>query len=174
MRRAIVVTVMLILSLIALTCGCTQQNNTLVMTAQELQDDRQTNLSADYLTVIIGFESFNDGDSIIIQDKISNISYDSENYRTEVELDVVAKGTIFDLTTFYFKGDLTGTYKKGNNVKISVTVKQAEISMEFNNITINYNVEIFEEQWKDEEFFKYNIQTGYPFKPLPERCIEKV
>ena len=173
MRRAILVTVMLILSLIILTCGCTQQDNTLVMTAQELQNERQTNISSDYLTITIGLESLNNGDSIIIQDTIYDISYDPENYRTEIAFDVVSNEAVFDFTTFYLKGNLTNSYKKGDKVKISVTVKQVEISIEFGNSTITYNVEIFDEQWKDEEFFKRNVQTGYPFKPLPERSIEK-
>ena len=174
MRRAILVTVMLILSLIVLTCGCTQQDSTLVITVQQLQNDRQTNLSADYLTFTIGLKSYKEGDSITIEDKISNISYDSENHRTECTFDVVSNEAVFDFTIFYFKGDLTGTYKKGNNVRITVTIKQVEISMEFGNSTITYNIEIFDEQWKDEEFFKHNVQDGYPFKPLPERCIEKI
>jgi len=165
--------ILVLTTLLFLTCGCIQQNTIKSITMKELNDDIQTNLSINLSVFTIGFKSFNESDTVTIVDTIKNIVYDQESNTTEFLFDVEFNSS-FLCKPNVFKGDLRNLYSIGDKIKITVTVKRVIIPLEVVNFTITYDLEIFEELWVGEEYFKSNIMNGNSFKPLSKSLIEKI
>lgn len=165
--------VVLICGVMLFTCGCIQQNdsntgNTVIMTAKEHSDDKFTD--TDWITYItIFYNSLEDGDSLIIRDIISNISYDSDTDTTTVTFEWTENGVTSSLTPV-FAGDLTGSFQPGDEANISVKIKHVTFSYE----DMNYDLEIYEEQWESQDYFISNVGSALGgLKPLPQRSIAK-
>jgi hypothetical protein len=144
------------------------------MTMQGRIKDIGTNITDDLGTFKIFYNSLDAGNSLYIKDTIQNITYDSVNDTTKVDFDAESNGTFFDYTYFLFEEDLTDLYSSGDKVKITLTVKLVTITFGLGNFSINYTIELFEEQWPGEEYFKENIARGYPYKAMDKSLIEKI
>jgi len=147
-------------------CGCSEQNNTpgitgITMTAKELYNNVETIEGPGNIT--INYKSLNDGDTLIVQDTNFKIFFDFVFNETKL-IFVWDGGDSNNSLEFEFEGNITGSYSSFDQVKITVKIKHVKFS--FRNI--NYDLELFEEQWVNEEYY---VQNGT--KPLPPSCITK-
>lgn len=159
--------------------GCTEQEEngtegnggttTVTMTAKEFHDDMISGPSETGFSVL--YNSLKDGDTLIIQDSISEINYDSNTNATTVTFKWSEPTTS---RHFQFDGDITQDYLVGGGVSITVHIKHITISIDY----FEYDLEIFEEQWISEDYFSENVPNFFliiqGFKPLPQSCISKV
>ena len=151
-------------------CGCAenQDNNTIshktyTWTARQLIDDipQDLDLSLDYKLL---YNSLKDGDTLIIQDTISNISYNFDVNTTTITFEWI-EGEEKNSYDIIFEGNLTKLYQKNTNVNIQLTIKYVNFSYE----SLIFELEIFKEQWISFDEF---IENG--LKPLPSSCIKIV
>lgn len=146
-------------------------NNTYIMTAEEHYEDRRPVLYFSNIRII--YTTANDGDTIIIKDNISNLSYDEISDTTTIAFEWERYGSI-DTSSFLFEGNITNQYSAGDRVNITVTIKRVTFLYE----GINYDLEIYAENWVNVDYFQDkttlldNIDQG--FKPLPSDIIEIV
>ena len=182
MKKKILGICIVVLMLVALVSGCTENKttddddsgggttgNTYTWTAKETSDDMT--MDTDWTTYIkILYGTLVDGDTLIIQDTISGFSYDSEADRTTVTVEWTEDEVTGSLN-FPFEGDLTGSYQAGDEVKVTVTIKHVEFTYtdETLGMSMDYEVEIFDEQWTTQE--EYIASQG---GALPATSIEKV
>ena len=140
-----------------------------VMTAKEHNEDIILDMDwSDGYSIL--YDSLDDGDSLIIQDKISDILYDDIDDVSIVFFRWV-EGDSIDYLSLAFEGDITKTYKTGDTVEISLTIKYVNFYYE----ELNFELEIYQEQWENEEYFKNDADSGGDgFKPLPQNCIKVV
>jgi hypothetical protein len=174
MKKLIVTIITLFISLLIFFSGCLNlggnddEKNTIIMTAREHNEDiidTYTNNSFSKL-----YNSLNDGDLIIIKDIIDIIFYDQKMDVTLVSFEWIENGTS-NLLEIMFEGDLTPIFSLGDEVEISVTIKYVN----FEHNELNYEMEIFNDQWVSEEFFKTDLESGGDgFIPLPQKFIKKL
>ncbi len=145
-----------------------QDSIELIMTAKEHNSDIEidTNIADGYKLL---YNSLKDGDRLIIRDVISSISYYPEVDATKIVFEW-SENEKNDSLEVFIKGDITSEYFKGDEVKISVTIKY--VNFIFNNYS--FEMEIFNEQWESEEYFYENAGTILlGFKPIPKSAISK-
>lgn len=175
MKKGILIVSIICLTLVLFISGCTEQDNsettgnTVTMTAKEHSDDMS--MDSDWSTYItIAYDSLEDGDTLIIQDTISSISYDSDTDATIVTFEWTDGDATGSLNPV-FEGDITGTYQTGNEVKITVTIKQVT----FSNQGMSYDIGLYEEQWESQDYFISNAASAFGgLKPLPQSCISAI
>ena len=164
--------------LVILMCGCTEDKNggsgngisakTYTWTAKQVTDDMPLDLDWDDGFQML-YSTLKDGDTLIIQDTITNISYNSDKGTTTVAFEWT-EGIETNSFNLIFEGNITNSYQPGDEVKISVTIKHVTLSYQ----GFNFEMEIYEEQWESVEYFKSDLDSGGEgFKPLPQSCIEK-
>ena len=150
-------------------CGCSEQNNngttgkTITMTAKEHFNDKETIQGPDN-NITINFKSLDDGDTLVIQDTIFKINYDYIIDKTIV-LFAWGEGNESDSMMFEFEGNITGSYFIDDEVRITVKIKQVIFTYQ----NVPHDMELYEEQWVNEEYFNTNR-----YKPLPQSCISKI
>lgn len=118
-------------------------------------------------------KTLDDGDTLIIQDKISTISY-----RPEVDATSITfchwEGNTGVCESFYFEGDITNQYQKGDQIRITVHIK----NVTFFGSRYNYDMEIFEEQWVSVSYFNSRVVHCLDFtkglKPMSSSIITKL
>jgi hypothetical protein len=71
---------------------------------------------------------------------------------------------------FGFEGNLTGSYFNNDQVKITVKIKH--LTFIFQNVT--FDLEMYEPQLVNEEYYTSHIKTDDSLKPLPQSCISKI
>ena len=182
MKKKLILAGIIVLSLVLLLSGCTENNDdgngdssepkTVTMNAQEYGEDMDIQMSQTSMTQ--SFKSLNDGDTLIFQDSISSISYDDTTDSTTVNFeysqDADNGGTQTSTASFLFEGNLTADYSVGDEVKITVKIKHVTVTIQ--GMTID--MEIYEEYWESEQYFTDNYMTGNPYKPLSSDKITKV
>ena len=148
-----------------------ESNNTYIMTAREHNEDRAFVIY--FSNIKTFYNSSNAGDTIIIQDTISSLSYDAISKTTTLSFEWVDSGSIKALYLL-FEGDITNQYIAGDRVNITVTLKRVTFSYE----DVNYDLEVYAESWVSEEYFKENVisatEIAQAYKPLSSNLIEKL
>jgi len=171
-KATLVILIFLCFTTFILICGCTEQNNnggktgkTITMTAKEFFYDQETIQELNNTT--INFKSLNDGDTLVIRDTIFKISYEYIEgvINKTIVIFVWDEGNESDSMFFEFEGNITGSYFNGEQVKITVKIKRVSFSYQ----GVPHDMELYEEQWVDEEYF-----NTYRYKPLPRSCISKI
>lgn len=183
MKKAILVAGIVCLILVLFICGCTEQKEngtggssttgkTVTMTAEEWQNDADIDINQEtepYYAKILS-KSLDEGDTLIIQDTISEISYNSST-----DITTITFTTSGDPYKREFEGDLTVSFQAGDEVKITVTIKHVEFTYESVIGTMDFDMEVFEEIWVSEEYYKTKSDAGeLGYKSLPQSCIAKV
>lgn len=185
MKKNFAIVGIVILTLVLLFSGCTEESSddtensgtsepkTLTMNAQEYYDDldygmTQTSMKSD-------LKSLDDGDTLIFQDTISSITYDNTTDMTTINFDYEqesesGQGTQTSTVTLLFDGNLTTEYNEGDEVKATLTIKHVTLTLQ----GYSLDIDIYEEYWESEEYFKENYVTGNPYKPIPQSKITKV
>jgi hypothetical protein len=175
-KKYLIIIIIILLSLFLFT-GCIEfgadikdsdikKPKTLTMTAQEHNNDilLDMDLSDDYSLL---YNSLNDKDTLIIIDTIDEIIFDS-NYNTTKIIFSWDTEEGADYLELFFEGNILDSYKIGNEVEITVRIKYVTFTYE----NFDFKMEIYEEQWVNEEYFKSNVGSGgNGFKPLPPNCI---
>lgn len=121
--------------------------------------------------------SLEPGDTVILTDNISSITYDSENDTTKINIcSYVEKdggGQQGHCHDFKFIGDLTSEYDEYDSVSITVTMKRVR----FSDDGFIYDLEIFAEQWVDDIYFNDRVDQFISFtdglKPMSADLIIK-
>ena len=176
MKKNFVIAGILVLTLVLFLSGCTEENSnsagakTVTMTAKEMSDDVTWDGSQSSLT--IGYNTLNEGDTLIVEDTISNVEYNSTNDWTKIRFEIGNESSSEGLTTvmFYIQGNQTSSYQSGNKVRITNKIKHVQ----FTNDQVSYDIELLEDQWESEEYFVTHMMTGNYLKPLPSSAIEKI
>ena len=164
----------------AFLCGCTQLGNnengnsakTVNMSVRELYEDMAP--PENLLSFNLLYNSLDDGDTLILQDTIPNISYDPTTQATSIKFEWSEEhnnGTLTQRTTLLIDGDITDEFQVGDEFKITVTIKHVVISSPYGEGELE--LEIFEEQWIGEDYFLDNFATG-GLRPLSRQYIEKL
>jgi hypothetical protein len=187
MKKGILVICIISLLLIVSTIGCFEeeekkgsddnndedvngdnQNNTgETFTAKEHYMD--LNYSGNNTNVIIDYESLEDGDTLIIEDTLDNLTYDPTTNTTYLIFEFI-NNSITQSLNLLFDGNLTGNYQSGDKLKMTFNIKH--VQFDYNGTS--YDMEIYDEYWESENYFTTNLEsTGIPYKPLPESVIEK-
>ena len=180
MNKRIVPILLFIFILIFLLCGCSEQKNindsspkTVNWNAQEYIDDFRisSSLSGGEWKWKYSFDTLDEGDTLILSDKISNISYTeflinstSINFKTE---NYSKMGVSGNEVAFLFEGNITDRYFIDDNVKITLTIKD----FEFKNESSGFNIEMEGyAEGSDLEEIPFSFFTQI----LPESCIIKL
>jgi len=178
MKKQIFGICIVVLMLVALVSGCTENKttdngggatgNTYTMTAKEVQNDMT--MDSDWSTYVkILFNSLEDGDTLIIHDTIDDISHSSDTDRTTITFNTSEGGDMTSSLNYPFEGDITGSYQIGDEVKITATIKHVEATYEQDGSSMDYELEIFEEMWTNMD--EYIATQG---GALPTTSIEKI
>lgn len=142
-------------------------HKTVTMNASELRKDLHNEGSYSSEVEVQNYaryyDSVDEGDTLVIVDYVTEIYYWAEKDKTRIDLSDPTVG-------FYFNGNVENSYDVGDEVRVTVTIKHVELSYTSNGRTLNYDVEIFEEQWVNEQYFIENKFGA----PLPTSCIEIV
>lgn len=162
MKKIILVMSIVSLMLMILISGCSTTGKTFTMTAKELNDNAKFVNSNKTFSIL--YTSYEDGDTLIIKDTISDVTYNQTFNVTGISI----MGGSDSIRGFAFQGNITDLYKNGDKVKITVHIKH--VTFLYNGK--NYDMEIFAEEWESQDYFIENFDT-YPFKFLPTSCIEK-
>jgi len=102
-----------------------ESNNTYIMTARQHYNDRRVIVY--FSNIKIFYNTSNDGDTIIIQDNISEISYDMISNTTIVSFNWDNQG-LEETLNFLFQGNITNKYTLGERVNITVNLKRVTFS----------------------------------------------
>lgn len=122
-------------------------------------------------------QSVDEGDTLLIKDNISSITYDSFRNQTNITIChyIEESGEYKGFCeTFRFQGNLTNEYQKNDLIMINVTIKHVV----FSDGGFKYDLEIYNEQWVDEKYFNTRVdefldyQNG--FKPMSPKIIIKI
>ena len=173
---------LIIVSVLIFTCGCVENNGdeggvskkTIMMTAEEFQDNMETNISENSFSML--YTSLEDGDTLVIQYIITKIEYDSETDVTTISFEwskIEDGGTLTTSVHFQFEGDISQDFSVFDSINITVHIKHVKFSVN----GFEYNLEIFEEQWENEEYFSENVPNflliHQGLKPLSPESIKK-
>ena len=182
MKKALfVIGIALCLTLVIFLSGCTENkttNNddgsndttpqTYTWTAKQFIDDMIVDTDwTDGLELL--YTTLKDGDTLIIQDTISEVSYDSETDITTITFEWTLEGEGISAFSPNFEGNLTDTYSAGDDVEITVTMKYVTFSDDSTGESYTYELEIFEKTWTNKDEY---IETGGA--ALPATSIKKV
>ena len=184
--KKIQIVVMMLVLLAIVFSGCTEQNNggsngngngttasnEFRMNATQLLDD--LDVQTDYATYMtLDYKSMEEGDILIFMDKISSIRYLNDTDATEIAFRITVGETGWKSTQFFFIGNITSSYKVDDFVRITVTIKHVTIS---DVQGMDVDMEIYEQAWKNEEYFRNNITTSSlgGFYPMPIDTITKI
>jgi hypothetical protein len=110
------------------------------------------------------------GDTLIIIDNISHINYNQDLNVTFIiyEWSEESESNSFVAT---LEGNIANIYHSGLMVKITLTIKYVKFTFQ----KVNFEMEIFDEQWESIEYFKNDINSGGEgFIPLPQSTIKLV
>jgi len=173
MKKTVIVIFIIYLIIILITSGCTENNSTskktYTWTAKQVFADILKDTNWDDGNQWL-YDTLEDGDTLIIQDTITNISYDPDTNTTIVTFEWT-EGNETNSLNPTFEGDITSYYQPGSNVKITVTIKYVKLTYQ----NVIFEMEIYQEQWESEEYFiSDSDSSGEGLKPLPQSCIELV
>jgi len=179
MKKKILGICIVVLMLVALVSGCTENNSnnnggtdttpqTYTWTAKQFIDDMPMDLDwSDGLQLL--HTTLKDGDTVIIQDTITEVSYDSVTDRTTITFEWTIGDGGPSAFSPVFEGNLTDTYSVGDNVEITATMKYVTFTDDSTGTSMTYELEIFEKTWTNKE--EYIASQG---GALPATSIEKV
>jgi len=164
--------------------GCTEQNNggsngngggttgtTVRMNTTELLND--LDIQTDYATYMtLDYKSMEAGDTLIFMDTISEVQYLPDVEATKIVFTITVGETGWRSTQFFFTGNITSSYKVGDTVRITVTIKQVTLS---DVQGMDLDMEIYEQAWESEEYYRSHLTTSLGgFYPMPIDTITKI
>jgi len=91
---------------------------------------------------IFRLKSVDDGDTVIIHDNISESIYDPDEDVTIITFTWVNESQWINSEYFTFEGNITGDYKDGDEIKITLKFIHIDLTFDYNNITVHYDYEL--------------------------------
>ena len=149
----------------------TKTGNEFRMNTIQLHDDME--VQTDYATFMtMDYKSMEEGDTLIFMDTISSTRYLNDVDATEITFRITVGETGWKAITFFFTGNITSSYKVGDFVKITVTIKHVIMS---DVQGMDVDIEIWEQAWKSEEYYRSHMitATGGSY-PMPIDTIIKI
>lgn len=120
------------------SCGCLEQSaQAKVMTMNEFLQDYTESRDNATKTLIYELASLDAGDTLVIRDTLLNLSFNAERNYTLVLFSSVTN------QVFAVAGDITGSYEKNDDVKLTVHIIRVNFPYQGWNITY----ETFQEGW---------------------------
>ena len=156
----IVVAIIFIIAIFAALFLGGEENKTVTMSVSELEDDLVTDSREDYqgydYYYTMEYKSLDPGDTLLLRDEITDISYDYYDDETYIELDWEA--------SFYFEGDLTYNYDVYDTVIIEFHIIHVSFDEDIYGYTYHFEGEVPREQWDSDD-------NEYSDDPLPQSII---
>ena len=120
--------------------GCVGSHaKTFTMSMDEVLQDREVNMTGQ--TYYSGFKTLNDGDILIIKDKIWNMTYNGQYDATMVLFSSNnSQGLIF-------AGNITDKFHDGENVKVKLHIIEDKFDYSYQGQTWKIDVEYYKEGW---------------------------
>jgi hypothetical protein len=161
MKWPIFLVVLCIMSTI-FTSGCVKNDDEQKMTMMEFMQDYDQMTDNQTKTIMTILKSFNQGDTVIIKDKVNNFA--EEKHNNEVTTAVFFES--FNSQSLTIEGDITDMYKKGDTIELRLHI----INTTFQDFhpdtgeewTIIY--ETFEEGWDT---------SKNTFIPIPQETLNR-
>ena len=180
MNKTLSVIVIACLIATVFICGCTSNKDntgnispkTVTMTAQELSNNMSISMEmfGGVWKLITDYKSLNEKDTLILTDKISNITHWESLYNATIVIFNVKNYTKMGINgseiSFLFEGNITDAYQIGDEVKITLTVKHFVYTNETSKMSLD--TEVFNEGWNQEYFITHLFA-----QILPDTCIAK-
>jgi len=143
--------------------GCLENNNGngKIMSFKELADDYIVNKNNNTKEVTQDFQSFDEDDTINIQDSINNISYNQADDYTLIEFSSSPGETLT------IAEDITHDFGPGDTIEMTLTIGR-DVFMEENPYTgemWTYDMEVMLEAWDNET---------HEYGPFPQQCFHHV
>jgi hypothetical protein len=142
------------------SCGCLNGDKSTIvkMSMNELIEDDFQYVDNATKKLISGFNSLDDGDILVVQDTIMNISFEESYNLTVVELGPGSQA-------FSIEGDVTDKFKRGDAVELKLHIVKVVFLQQnqFYSEIWTFDIEIFEEGWD----FSFNTA-----KPIPAKYIK--
>jgi len=140
-------------------------SNITMMTAREFSSIINETINGSNYT--IDLNGLQGGDKILIVDTIDDIKYQDGNTSIIFEFQENSRGS--ERHVFIFQDNITSDYNIGDKVEINLTIEHKT----FNDSIINYDIEIFKEQWESIEYYTKTIYHSNPYKSLQKSTIKK-
>ena len=149
----------LVCMLLVVSCGCLNgdKSNIVKMSMDELVEDDFQYVDNATKKLISGFNSLDDGDILVVQDTIQNITFEESYNLTVVEFGLGAQA-------FSIEGDITDKFKRGDSVELKlhiINVVFLQQNQYYSEIW-TFDIEVFEEGWNS------SFNTA---KPIPPKYI---
>jgi len=163
MEKISIVCILLCLIVSIFSSGCLEDDNDTnrIMSFKELANDYVVEKDNNTKIVIQNFLSLNDTDTVIIQDSITNISYNQVDNYTLIEF---GSNPGESLTV---AGDITHDFGPGDTIEIPITIG-VDVFMEENPYTgemWTYDMEVMREAWDNET---------HEYGPFPQQYFHHV
>lgn len=165
MKRAIVAS-LLVCALVA-TAGCLEDGGdteATTMSIAELSSNYNRSMDQANGTMTVWLNYVDDGDTLIIKDTISNITYDEQNQTSQVTFTSESRAPLT------FEGNITGEFSAGDDV--AVTVHIINVTMHQTNPQTGQNMTIYYETF--EESWDAANETSVPFPQSTIKHVESI
>ncbi len=147
--------------IVVLSTGCLEggESKAETMTLGELMNDYDANMDNDTKKFTNMLKSLDEGDTVIIKDKINNMTYIDYYDYTPVEF------TSLLGVPFPIEGDITDRFEIGDNVEIKLHI-----------VNVTYTEQVEEEIWTvEQETFKEGWDwENDTFMPIPQEYVKLV
>ncbi len=145
---------------VVFNCGCLkgEGGGAITMTLEEVISDYKKSLDSDTKTYYYWLDSLSDGDILIIEDTLSNVTYLDAKNMTLINFESSAN------ISFGIEGDITDDFEKGDTVKLKTHIIAVSFVEEDRQTGEPWTIflETFEEGW--------NMQN-HTAVPFPKKCI---
>lgn len=132
--------------------GGNDTTNTSGMSFSEFWNDYGQSVDNETLTATTYLKSFDDGDTVVIEDQLQNLTYNATNDFTIIQFASLQQRALT------IEGDITGEFQAGDSITLTSEIVNTTFNyqMQDKNWTIHY--ETFADGWDTEN----NRQTAFP------------
>ncbi len=149
--------------------GNEEEQNIVTMTAKQYFE--QIKVDTDWSTFFrLKLQSLDEGQTLSINDSLSNISYSNEYNYSTITFSFYKSGFQESLS-FDIEGNVSEEFNKFDKVNLTVNIIHKIFTYE----GIEYDIEIFKQQWtsKDEFLLNFSPIIGKFGLPLPKNVLRK-
>jgi hypothetical protein len=163
---AIIITVIIIIAMILvffMIMGPDEKEKVITMSVSELKDDIEDDMKANYQGYDYYYTSFynslDPGDTLRLEDIITDIYYNDNHDETHIELG--------DEMKFFFEGDLTDIFQEDDRVFMIFHIVHYDFDLSLGDTEYRFEGENLKEIWEGDE-------NSLSSDPLPPSFIQHV
>jgi hypothetical protein len=133
---------------------------TVVMSMEEFINDYQSSIDNDTKKIMGGYDSLDNGDTVIIRDTIRSLTYNESNNYTLIEF------ASFDAAISPIEGNLINSYNEGDVIELTlhIVLDTFTVPLPPDEIWV-YNLEVMKEGWD---------KDSHQPVPVPQRHLRRV